>query len=94
MSDTISKTFPVGRWMCTLSISEPAADQPLDPRVQWSPSTPAKLTRAQRRTFERNLTQAVDVLAAELAQRASAQRLSLHPLPENLHLADDVSAKH
>ena len=61
----LSRTFKVGRFVCTLSAPKPERGAVLAMTCEWSPRVPARLSSAERRAYRAGR----DAFVAELAEQ-------------------------
>ncbi len=83
MSDTRGheRAFRVGEFTCTLTLTTPAAGEPLTLVCEWMPHIPTSLTRGERRQYERGRDAAIEKLSNELLAVAHERHLTLAPDP-------------
>jgi hypothetical protein len=62
----ISRTWNVGEFTCTLSLSRPSPGHPPSACCDWEPATPERLTAAEMAEYRKGRNLAVLALSAEL----------------------------
>lgn len=80
-SGAIVRSWRVGRYTVTLSMSRPELDTAIQLVCEWAPCLPTNLTRAELRQYQRGRDAAVAGMTEEMLDEAHRQRLSLVPDP-------------